>query len=130
MEFTVLGKMLELLKGMMPHIIRAAVMFNPATAGFYVPDYLRLLEASSPSLGIELAAAPVNDVSEIETRIAKLGQEPGSGLIVPPDAFTVTHHKVIAASVERHRLPRQTRDTRRSWEGDAALPMRRLLCDA
>ena len=63
MEFTVLGKMLELLKGMAPSITRAAALFNPAT-GFYVPGYLRLFEASSPSLGIELATAPVHDVSQ------------------------------------------------------------------
>jgi putative ABC transport system substrate-binding protein len=81
MEFTVLGKMLELLKGMAPNITRAAALFNPAT-GFYVPGYLRLFEASSPSLGIELATAPVHDVSEIEDTVAKLGREPGGGLIV------------------------------------------------
>ena len=104
MEFTVLGKMLELLKGMAPNITRAAALFNPAT-GFYVPGYLRLFEASSPSLGIELATAPVHDVSEIEDTIAKLGHEPGGGLIVPPEAFTITHHKLITASTARHRLP-------------------------
>src|SRR5215470_15775260 len=90
MEFTVLGKMLELLKGMAPDITRAAALFNPAT-GFYVPGYLRLFEASSPSLGIELATAPVHDVSEIEDTVAKLSREPGGGLIVPPEAFTITH---------------------------------------
>jgi putative tryptophan/tyrosine transport system substrate-binding protein len=104
MEFTVLGKMLELLKGMAPSITRAAALFNPTT-GFYVPGYLRLFEASSPSLGIELAAAPVHDVSEIEDTIAKLGHEPGGSLIVPPEAFTITHHKLITASTARHRLP-------------------------
>ena len=102
MEFTVLGKMLELLKGIAPNTSRAAAMFNPAT-GFYVPGYLRLFEASAPSLGIELATAPVHDVSEIEDTIAKLG--PGSGLILPPESFTITHHKVITAAAERHRVP-------------------------
>jgi putative ABC transport system substrate-binding protein len=102
MEFTVLGKMLELLKGMAPNITRAAALFNPAT-GFYVPGYLRLFEASS-SLGIELATA-VHGVSEIEDTVAKLGREPGGGLIVPPEAFTITHHKLITASTARHRLP-------------------------
>jgi putative ABC transport system substrate-binding protein len=104
MELSVFGKMLELLKGMAPEVTRAAAMFNPAT-GFYVPGYLRLFEASSPSLGIELATAPVHDVAEIESTIAKLAHEPGGGLIVPPDAFTVTHHKVITAAAERHRVP-------------------------
>src|SRR5262249_59959543 len=41
MEFTVLRKMLELLKGMAPNMTRAAALFNPAT-GIYVPGYLRL----------------------------------------------------------------------------------------
>ena len=104
MEFTVLGKMLELLKGMAPNVRRAAAMFNPAT-GFYVPGYVRLFEASSPSLGIELTTAPVHDVSEIEDTVAKLGHEPGGGLIVPPEAFTITHHKLITTAVARHRIP-------------------------
>src|SRR5215470_11215639 len=104
MEFTVLGKMLELLKGIAPNTSRAAAMFHPAT-GFYVPGYLRLFESSSPSLGIALATAPVRDAPEIEGTIAKLGHEPGGGLIVPPDAFTIVHHKLITASAERYRLP-------------------------
>ena len=65
MEFAVLGKMLELLKEMAPNVIRAAAMFNPMT-GSYVPNYLRLWEASSASLGIELAATPVRDVPSAE----------------------------------------------------------------
>ena len=64
-----------------------------------------MFEASSPSLGIELATAPVHDVSEIEDTDAKLGREPGGGLIVPPEAFTITHYKLITASTARHRLP-------------------------
>jgi putative ABC transport system substrate-binding protein len=104
MEFTVLGKMLELLKGIAPSVTRAAALFNPST-GFYVPGYVRLFEASSPSLGIELTTAPVHDVSEIEETIAKLAYEPGGGRIVPPEAFTITHHKLITASTARYRLP-------------------------
>src|SRR5262249_42233250 len=67
--------------------------------------YLRLFEASSPSLGTELTAAPVRDMAEIEATIAKLGREPGGGLILPPEPFTVTHHKVITTVAERHRVP-------------------------
>src|SRR6516162_4046702 len=65
MEFTVLGKMLELLKEMAPNVVRVTAMFNPMT-GSYVPGYLRLSEASSASLGIELVATPVFDVADIE----------------------------------------------------------------
>jgi putative ABC transport system substrate-binding protein len=118
MEFTVLGKMLELLKRMAPNMTRAAALFNPAT-GIYVPGYLHLFEASSPPLGIELATAPVHDVSEVEDTIAKLGHEPGGGLVVPPEAFTITHHKLIIASTARHRLPAIY--AYRSFVGDGGL---------
>ena len=98
MEFSVFGKMLELLKGMAPKVTRAAAMFNPAT-GFYVPGYLRLFEASSPSLGIELATAPVHDVSEIEDTVAKLGREPGRG--VHHHASQIDHRIDSAAPASR-----------------------------
>src|SRR5262249_37323672 len=36
---------------------------------------------------------------------AKLGRDPGSGLIVPPDAFTVVHHQLVIRLAQQHRLP-------------------------
>src|SRR5258708_9650779 len=54
---------------------------------------------------MELGSAVVHDVSEIEDTVAKLGRDPGGGLIVPPEAFTITHYKLITASTARHRLP-------------------------
>jgi putative ABC transport system substrate-binding protein len=104
MEFTVLGKMLELLKEMAPNVVRAAAMFNPMT-GSYVPGYLRLSEASSASLGIELVATPVRDVADIEATVGNLGRQSGSGLILPPEPFTITHHKLIITLADQHRLP-------------------------
>jgi putative tryptophan/tyrosine transport system substrate-binding protein len=104
MEFAVLGKMSELLREMAPNIVRATAMFNPTT-GLYVPGYLRSLVSSSPSLGIELTAAPVRDLTEIEATLVKLAREPGSGLIVPPDSFTIAHHKLIIVLAEQNRLP-------------------------
>jgi hypothetical protein len=35
--------------------------------------------------------APVHSDVEIETAIIALGREPGGGLVVMPDLFTVTH---------------------------------------
>jgi putative tryptophan/tyrosine transport system substrate-binding protein len=104
MEFTVLGKMLELLKEIAPNVIRAAAMFNPMT-GSYVPGYLHLSETSSASLGIKLAAMPVHDVAEIEATVGNLGRQSGSGLILPPEPFTITHHKLIIALADQNRLP-------------------------
>jgi putative ABC transport system substrate-binding protein len=57
------------------------------------------------SIAVEVTAAPVRDTAEAEEAIAKLGREPGGGLIVPPDAFTVLHHQFFIRLAQQHRLP-------------------------
>ena len=52
-----------------------------------------------------MTAAPVRNTAEIEAAIAKLGREPGAGLIVPPDAFTFVHHQLFIRLARQHRLP-------------------------
>jgi putative ABC transport system substrate-binding protein len=37
--------------------------------------------------------------------ISKLAREPGGGLVVPPDAFTLIHRALIMASAAHHRVP-------------------------
>ena len=103
-EFTMVGKWLEMLKEVSPVVARAALIFNPNTGPYYYV-YLRSLEAVPRSFAIEVTAAPVRDTAEIEDAIAKLGRERGSGLIVPPDPFTIVHHELIMRLAMRHRLP-------------------------
>jgi putative ABC transport system substrate-binding protein len=103
-EFTMVGKWLELLKETAPVVARAALMFNPDTGPYYYV-YLRSLEAVPRSFAVEVAAAPVRNTAEIEGAIAKLGRDQGSGLIVPPDPFTIVHHELIMSLAMRHRLP-------------------------
>ena len=40
-----------------------------------------------------------------EEAIAKLGREPGGGLIVPPDAFTIVHDQLLVRLAQQHRVP-------------------------
>jgi ABC-type uncharacterized transport system substrate-binding protein len=103
-EFEMVGKWLQMLKEIAPAVARAAIMFNPQTAPYY-DVYPRSFEAMPRSVAVELAAAPVRDGAEIETVIAKLGREPGGGLIVPPDPFTVVHRETVMRPAELHRLP-------------------------
>ena len=100
-EFSLVGKMLEVLKDVARGTIRAAVMFG--TNSQYLV-YLHSFRAP-PTLAVELSAAAVRDTSEIEAAIAELGRKPGSALVVPPDAFTVIHHALIIELAARHRLP-------------------------
>ena len=49
--------------------------------------------------------APVRSDAEIETAIISLGREPGSGLVVPGDAFTVVHRAPIISAAARNNVP-------------------------
>ena len=49
--------------------------------------------------------AQVRGPAEIEAAIAPLGGEPGGGLILPPDGFTLVHRKLIVDLAARYRLP-------------------------
>ena len=45
------------------------------------------------------------NTAEIEEAIAKLGREPGGGLIVAPDPFTIVHHQLFIRLAQQHRVP-------------------------
>jgi len=101
-EFSLVGKMLEMLKEVAPGIVRAAVIFG--TNQQYLV-YLHSIGTDSPTLAAELSAAAVRDTGEIEAAMSELGRKPGAGLVVPPDAFTIIHHAMIIELAARHRLP-------------------------
>src|SRR5262252_524654 len=103
-DFQMVGKWLEMLKEAAPGVARAVLMFNPDTSPHYYV-YLRSFEAMPRSIAVEVAAAPVRNTAEIEEAIAKLGREPGGGLIVAPDAFTIVHHQLFIRLAQQHRLP-------------------------
>jgi putative ABC transport system substrate-binding protein len=103
-DFQMVGKWLEMLKEAAPGVSRALLMFNPDTSPhFYI--YLHSFEAVPRSIAVEITAAPVRDTAEIEDAIAKLGRNPGGGVIVPPDAFTIVHHPLFIRLTQQHRLP-------------------------
>jgi ABC-type uncharacterized transport system substrate-binding protein len=103
-EFQIVGKWIGMLKDVSPGLSRVALMFNPDTSPYY-DVYLRLFERTSHSITVDVSAAPVRDEAEIERVIAKLGQEPGSGLIAASDTFIVVHRDAILRSAKAHRVP-------------------------
>jgi putative tryptophan/tyrosine transport system substrate-binding protein len=103
-EYSMIGKLLEMLLGVAPRLSRAAVMYNPESTPF-TERYLRALAAEPPPYGVELTGAPIRAVADIDPVISKLSQEPASGLIVPPDIFTIAHRDVIMHSTAERRVP-------------------------
>ncbi len=99
------GKWLELLTEIAPGVKRVAAMFNPDTAPYVRSYYLPAFEAAARSFKVTPIVAPVHSDAEIETVIASLGREPGGGLVVMPDTFTVVHRAPIILLAARNNVP-------------------------
>ena len=78
-------------------------MFNPDTAP--ASAYMPSLEAAARSLKVVPIVAPVHSDGEIETAIVALGREPGGGLVVMADIFTVAHRAPIISAAARNNVP-------------------------
>ena len=98
------GKWLELLKEIAPSVNWVAFLFNPATAS-YAEAYLNPFKAAAASLAVEAIAAPVRDMSELESAVAAQARAPSGGLIVMPDSFTDVHRAEIISLAARYSLP-------------------------
>jgi putative ABC transport system substrate-binding protein len=96
------GKWLELLSEIAPGLKRAVIMFNPDT---HSPVHMPSLESAARSLKVVPIIAPVHSDVEIETAIIALGREPGGGLVVMPDIFTLVHRAPIISAAARNNVP-------------------------
>jgi putative ABC transport system substrate-binding protein len=96
------AKLLELLKEIAPHVVRAAILFNPDAKA---ASWLAAAAAVAPRFAVEVIEAPVRDSNEIEAVMAEWGRQPNYGLIVLPDPATNAHRKLINELAARYRLP-------------------------
>ena len=104
MEPTIAGKWVEMLKEIAPHVSRAALLFNPATAA-YADIYINPFKAAATSFALDAISTPVHDASELESVIAAQARVPNSGLVVIPDGFLNVHREAIVSLAARHKLP-------------------------
>ena len=102
-EFSVYGKLLDVLKEVAPQVARVAVLLNPdqkPQAGMW-----RAIEAAAPSFNVQLTAAGVRNATEIERAINAFAHESNGGLIVLPNPVNEGNRKLIIAMAAQHRLP-------------------------
>jgi putative ABC transport system substrate-binding protein len=78
-------------------------MFNPdfPAASVHMPS----LETAARSLKVVAITVPVYSDAEIETAIIALGREPGGGLVVMGDTFTIAHRAAIILAAARNNVP-------------------------
>ena len=98
------GKWLELLKEIAPRVTKVMMLFNPTTTP-YAGSYLNPIKAAALSFAVEAIAAPVRDLSELESLVAAQAREPNIGLIVIPDIFMDIHRAEIISLAARSGLP-------------------------
>ena len=97
------GKLVQLLKEAAPEVKRVAFLYNPEIT--YAQAWLRYAEAAAAVYVVQLIAAPVRNVAEIESALATLAREPNGGLLVLADDVTWPYRKHIITLAERHRFP-------------------------
>jgi putative ABC transport system substrate-binding protein len=101
-EFSLGGKMLQVLREVAPQVSRVAVILDldqpPAVAIWYALEAM-----AAPSFGVRVTAVDMH--SEIEGVIGDFAHEPNGGLIVLPGPFINDHRELIIAMAARHHLP-------------------------
>ena len=103
-EFEIVGKWVSLLGDVKPNLSRVALMFNPDSAPNF-DAYLRSFKALPQQTSVEVDAVHVRSVAEVELAVAKLGREPGSGLIAASDIFIVAVRGAILKAADQNRVP-------------------------
>jgi putative ABC transport system substrate-binding protein len=102
-EFSTATKWLEILKEIAPGVTRVATILSPVQSPQV--KILRAIEAMAPSVGLLLTPAGVSDAAEMGRAVDAFAREPNGGLIVVPNAVTISHRELIIALAARHHLP-------------------------
>jgi putative ABC transport system substrate-binding protein len=102
-EYSMSGKLLELLKEIAPHVMRVAVLRDPAYAAGI--GQFAAIQGASSSFGVELSPIGLHDASEIERAVASFARGSNGGLIVTASSATTIHRELIIMLAARHRLP-------------------------
>jgi putative tryptophan/tyrosine transport system substrate-binding protein len=102
-EFSMFGKMLEILKRLAPDISRIGMIYNPdlPTKG----DYIRWFEIYAGQLGVQPINLPIHDIADVERSIASLADQSNGGVFVPPDLTFIPLRTQVSAILIRHRAP-------------------------
>src|ERR1700759_1973257 len=104
LEYSMVGKSLEMLKRIAPLSKSVAIMFNPETYPYY-EIHLKSFERVATQLSLSLSAAPVKSVAEVDAAVAKLGQQPGATLLVTPDPFMLVNRGAAIKAAAQYRVP-------------------------
>jgi ABC-type uncharacterized transport system substrate-binding protein len=102
-EYGLSGKWPELLKQIAPGVTRVAVIRDAGVAAG--TGLFGAIQATAPSLGVEVSPVNVRDAAEIERAVMAFARSANGGLIVTPSALVTVHRDLIVTLATRHKLP-------------------------
>jgi putative ABC transport system substrate-binding protein len=102
-EVSLAGKLVELLKELVPNLVRVALVFNTDNAS--AAGYWRSIETVAKSRNVIPISLPVRDIASILDAVDTFAREPNGGLVLPTDITTIVNRDLIVALAARHRLP-------------------------
>jgi putative ABC transport system substrate-binding protein len=97
------GKQLEMLKGVVPKASRMAILQNPSNQGH--PRAVRQAEDAARVLGVRLQVLKARTPSEIEAAFAAMRSQRADGVLVLRDAEFRAQRAQIVALAAKSRLP-------------------------
>lgn len=97
------GKRVELLKDMIPKLVRIAILASPEHPGEQAE--LRASEAAAKTLGLALEYFPVRTEPELELAFAAIPRSRSEAAVVFPDALTLRTRERIARFGLEQRMP-------------------------
>ena len=102
-EFSVIGKMLEILLQIAPGTTRVAFIYNPnnRNAAFYA----RSFERFATPLSVTPIMAPMHGIAELEGTLENFAKAPNGALFFAPDITITALRDPFVALAARHCLP-------------------------
>jgi len=98
-----MAKRLGLLRELVPHATRFAVLVNPNSR--LTAAIVKNLQDGAKDLGLKVDVLNVTSESDIGAAFTTLSQQPGSVLLLSPDEFIFSRRAQVIALAARHRIP-------------------------
>ena len=98
----VIGKELELLKEIAPHVTRVVILVGGKN---YPPTFKRAADQAARSLGITTSPMEIDDAGSIVRVIGGFAAQPNGGLLSLPSGVAGAHRQLIVDLAAKYQLP-------------------------
>src|SRR5262245_8679870 len=103
MEFSMFGKLLDLLKQLAPGTVRVGLVFNPDNPSNL--PFRREIEAFARPLGIEPIVFPIHGLADIDRAIVTMAEQPNTAVFFLPDVTILAMAQQVVDLVRQRHLP-------------------------